>query len=90
MWIQPVAPDDLAHPKQCEDCGAAIIWAKNEKGQAVAVNVGFKVRETLEFGDDGYLHLLTDEAAHSKTCEATWPARPSLTRSRRKKKHVGV
>jgi hypothetical protein len=88
MWIFPVAPEDLAHPKQCEVCGKAIIWAKNEKEQGVAVNEGFKVLETLSFGEDGYLQLLADEAAHARTCEKTATTRPAMTRRRRKREHV--
>lgn len=70
MWIFPIAPEDLAHPTQCADCSKPIIWAKTEKGRDVAINPGFKVIETLEFGEDGYLHLLPREAAHYVTCEA--------------------
>lgn len=89
MWIHPIAPEDLAYPKQCADCGAAIVWAKNQKGLPVAVNAGFKVLETLEYGEDGYLHLLPSEAAHNPTCRKKAAVMPALTRKRRKR-NVGV
>jgi hypothetical protein len=89
MWIFPVSPEDLAHPKQCADCGRPIIQAKNEKGQAVTVNPNFKVLETLTFGDDGYLQLLADESSHTRTCEKKSTPRPAMTRNRRKK-HVDI
>jgi len=86
MWIFPIAPEDLAHPKQCADCGKPIIWAKTGKGNHVAINPGFKVLETLEFGDDGYLHLISREAAHYVTCEERAEPQPALTRRGRRKK----
>ena len=88
MWIFPIAPESLAHPKQCPDCGKPIIWAKDERGTDKAVNPGFKVLETLQFGEDGYLHLIPSEAAHALTCSAA-PPRPALRqRGRRKKLNV--
>ena len=89
MWIFPVSPEALQHPGKCEDCGEPIVWAKTRAGKLAAINEGFKVLETLEFGDDGYLHLLPDEAAHARTCEKTAQARPAMRRGRRKN-HVGV
>ena len=40
MWIFPIAPESLAHPKQCPDCGKPIIWAKDERSREKAVNPG--------------------------------------------------
>jgi len=89
MWIFPVSPEALQHPTKCADCGKPIIWAKNEKGKEITVNPGFKVLETLQFGEDGYLQLLSDEASHARTCEKKAEPRPAMTRGRRKR-HVGV
>jgi hypothetical protein len=91
MWIFPVSPEDLAHPKECAYCGAPVILAKNEKNLPVAINADFKVLETLSFGEDGYLQLLADEAAHARTCEKTAATRPAMTKSRRRKReHVDI
>jgi len=91
MWIFPIAPEDLAHPKQCAECGAPVVWAKTQTERDVALNEGFKVLETLEFGDDGYLHLIPHEAAHYLTCEKRATEGPALTRKgRRKKANVDI
>lgn len=90
MWIFPIAPEKTAHPVKCADCGALIVWAKNEKGQASAVNPNFKVLETLSFGEDSYLQLLPDDASHARTCEKKVAPRPAMTRKRRKKANVDI
>lgn len=91
MWIFPVSPEEQAHPVTCEDCGAAVIRAKTQAGKDVSLNPGFKVLETLEFGEDGYLQLLADEASHARTCEKkAGRARPAMTRKRGARKHVDI
>lgn len=43
MWIYEPAPEEIAHPKRCKSCGAAIVWAKTSGGKSAPLNADFKI-----------------------------------------------
>lgn len=90
MWIYPVDTEDLAHPKQCPDCGAQVILAKTQTEQTRTLNAGFNVLQSISLGDGTHLQLVGREASHEATCEKKAAPGPPMTRKRRTRKNVDI
>lgn len=67
MWIYEPQPEDLAHPKLCKSCGAAIVFVTTKAGKAAPLNAGFTILRTQKVGDIDLAEVAND-ASHFATC----------------------